>query len=114
MPAQLQGLTRQRLQGTKAERSKRQPFEDSIKRPYFHVKPLDALQLSTWSRYLDFMDQKGDAGAAVRLYERCVVPCASYPGKRCSCVVISDGCSGLVPCLLPGRVLHLRMLAAGG
>lgn len=68
------------LQASKAERGHRQPFEDGIKRPYFHVKPLDAGQLANWSRYLDFMDKKGDAGAAVRLYERCVVPCASYPG----------------------------------
>ncbi|XP_068181965.1 pre-mRNA-processing factor 39 isoform X2 [Antennarius striatus] len=29
-------------------------FEDAIKRPYFHVKPLDRLQLRTWHSYLDW------------------------------------------------------------
>ncbi|XP_029020833.1 pre-mRNA-processing factor 39 isoform X2 [Betta splendens] len=29
-------------------------FEDSIKRPYFHVKPLDRLQLRAWHSYLDW------------------------------------------------------------
>ncbi|XP_068596551.1 pre-mRNA-processing factor 39 [Brachionichthys hirsutus] len=29
-------------------------FEEAIKRPYFHVKPLDRLQLRTWHSYLDW------------------------------------------------------------
>ena len=35
---------------TKEERSRRKPYEDAIKRPYFHVKPLDLAQLQNWSR----------------------------------------------------------------
>ena len=37
---------------TKEEWTRRKPFEDAIKRPYFHVKPLDLAQLQNWSRYL--------------------------------------------------------------
>ena len=29
-------------------------FEDKIKRPYFHVRPLDLKQLKNWDAYLDF------------------------------------------------------------
>ncbi len=85
------------------------PYEDSIKRPYFHIKPLDTAQLSNWVRYLGHVEKaaaaaaankdeeedekKGDAAAvggggvvpevaaAVLVYERCLVPCASYPGE---------------------------------
>lgn len=35
---------------TKEEWYRRKPFEDAIKRPYFHVKPLDSAQLQNWSR----------------------------------------------------------------
>lgn len=35
---------------TKEEWFRRKPFEDAIKRPYFHVKPLDLAQLQNWSR----------------------------------------------------------------
>ena len=35
---------------TKEEWSRRKPFEDAIKRPYFHVKPLDLAQLQYWSK----------------------------------------------------------------
>ncbi|XP_061138390.1 pre-mRNA-processing factor 39 [Syngnathus typhle] len=33
---------------------KRWNFEDTIKRPYFHVKPLDQIQLRGWHSYLDW------------------------------------------------------------
>ncbi|CAN0446645.1 unnamed protein product, partial [Discosporangium mesarthrocarpum] len=36
------------------ERSRREPFEVRIARPYFHVKPLDQAQLEAWMEYLDF------------------------------------------------------------
>uniref|UniRef100_A0A0E0AUX0 Suppressor of forked domain-containing protein n=1 Tax=Oryza glumipatula TaxID=40148 RepID=A0A0E0AUX0_9ORYZ len=53
-------------------------FEASIKRPFFHVKPLDDDQLENWHRYLDFVEKKGDFDWAVKLYERCLIPCANY------------------------------------
>jgi len=35
-------------------------FEASIKRPFFHVKPLDEDQLENWHQYLDFVEKNGD------------------------------------------------------
>jgi pre-mRNA-processing factor 39 len=67
-------------QRTKEELAKRKQFEDQIKRPYFHVKALDALQLNNWNSYLTFIEQHGDEAAIITLYERCLVACASYPG----------------------------------
>jgi len=53
-------------------------FEASIKRPFFHVKPLDEDQLENWHQYLDFVEKNGDFDWAVKLYERCLIPCANY------------------------------------
>ena len=39
-------------------------------------------QLTNWIKYLDFMESKGVPAATVVIYERCLVPCASYPGER--------------------------------
>ena len=47
------------MQSTKEELTRRNAFEAVIRRPYFHVKPLDAAQLSAWSHYIDYMDAKG-------------------------------------------------------
>ncbi|PIA41432.1 hypothetical protein AQUCO_02200089v1 [Aquilegia coerulea] len=54
-------------------------FESRIRRPYFHVKPVDASQLENWHQYLDFVEMHGDFDWAVRLHERCLIPCANYP-----------------------------------
>ncbi|OMO82855.1 RNA-processing protein, HAT helix [Corchorus olitorius] len=54
-------------------------FESSIKRPYFHVKPLDISQLENWHDYLNFIEMHSDFDWAVKLYERCLIPCANYP-----------------------------------
>ena len=69
------------MQETKEELTRRKPFEDLLKRPYFHVKPLPAAQLEAWDSYLDYILTKEDAGTIVRLFERCLVACASYPGQ---------------------------------
>ena len=53
-------------------------FESKIKRPYFHVKPLDAKQLKNWSAYLDFEIKLGIHERIVVLFERCLIPCAKY------------------------------------
>lgn len=60
----------------------RRPFEEGIKRAYFHVKVLDTPQLTNWIRYLDYMEsqQPEDIAAVATMYERCLVACASYPG----------------------------------
>ncbi|XP_059437546.1 pre-mRNA-processing factor 39-2 isoform X3 [Corylus avellana] len=54
-------------------------FEANIRRSYFHVKPLDASQMDNWHCYLDFVEMQGDFDWAVKLYERCLIPCAGYP-----------------------------------
>ncbi|KAK5896964.1 hypothetical protein CesoFtcFv8_010073 [Champsocephalus esox] len=41
-------------QDNEGEVRKRWNFEDAIKRPYFHVKPLDRVQLRAWHTYLDW------------------------------------------------------------
>ncbi|XP_056155013.1 pre-mRNA-processing factor 39 [Lampris incognitus] len=41
-------------QQNEGEVRKRWHFEDAIKRPYFHVKPLDRVQLRAWHSYLDW------------------------------------------------------------
>ncbi|KAF6259683.1 hypothetical protein COO60DRAFT_1700740 [Scenedesmus sp. NREL 46B-D3] len=64
---------------TKQQQEARQQYESAIRRPYWHVKPLDAAQLRNWAAYLDWQESQGDLGLTVRLYERCCVPCASYP-----------------------------------
>ncbi|KAJ0985911.1 hypothetical protein J5N97_004267 [Dioscorea zingiberensis] len=53
-------------------------FEACIKRPYFHVKPLDDSQLDNWHKYLDFVELQGDFDWTVKLYERCLIACANY------------------------------------
>lgn len=35
-------------------------FENNIRRPYFHVKPLDDIQLKNWHDYLSFAEKQGD------------------------------------------------------
>ncbi|XP_048831551.1 pre-mRNA-processing factor 39-like isoform X1 [Brienomyrus brachyistius] len=60
------------------EVSKRWAFEDGIKRPYFHVKPLEKTQLNNWREYLDFEIENGSLERVVVLFERCLVACALY------------------------------------
>ncbi|CAL8111822.1 unnamed protein product [Orchesella dallaii] len=61
-----------------AEITARWSFEEAIKRPYFHVKPLEKGQLKMWKEYLDFEIEKGDLARVVTLFERCLIACALY------------------------------------
>ncbi|KAM5563320.1 pre-mRNA-processing factor 39 [Rosa sericea] len=54
-------------------------FETAIRRPYFHVRPLNAAELENWNNYLDFIEREGDFNKVVKLYERCLIACANYP-----------------------------------
>jgi hypothetical protein len=76
---------------TKQQQEARQQYESAIRRPYWHVKPLDAAQLRNWAAYLDWQEAQGDLGLTVRLYERCCVPCASYPGATVCLHVFAEG-----------------------
>ncbi|OWK08817.1 PRPF39, partial [Cervus elaphus hippelaphus] len=60
------------------EVSKRWTFEEGIKRPYFHVKPLEKAQLKNWKEYLEFEIENGTHERVVVLFERCVISCALY------------------------------------
>ncbi|KAK1367736.1 RNA-processing protein, HAT helix [Heracleum sosnowskyi] len=51
----------------------------TIRRPYFHVHPLNPVELENWNNYLDFIDAEEDFQKVVKLYERCLIPCANYP-----------------------------------
>nr|CAD7429748.1 unnamed protein product [Timema monikensis] len=53
-------------------------FEEGIKRPYFHVKPLERCQLKNWKEYLDFEIEHGDHDRVLILFERCLIACALY------------------------------------
>uniref|UniRef100_J3LLA6 Suppressor of forked domain-containing protein n=1 Tax=Oryza brachyantha TaxID=4533 RepID=J3LLA6_ORYBR len=53
-------------------------FELGIRRPYFHVKSLDNPELENWHNYLDFIEKEEDINKVIKLYERCVIACASY------------------------------------
>ncbi|XP_020681278.1 uncharacterized protein LOC110098711 isoform X2 [Dendrobium catenatum] len=53
-------------------------FEAHIQRQYFHVKPLDEFQLENWHEYLTFVEEQGNFDWTVKLYERCLIPCANY------------------------------------
>ncbi|CAA3001589.1 pre-mRNA-processing factor 39-like isoform X1 [Olea europaea subsp. europaea] len=54
-------------------------FETAIRRPYFHVRPLNVAELENWHNYLDFIEGGDDFSKVVKLYERCLVACANYP-----------------------------------
>eukprot|EP01025_Chloroclados_australasicus_P022835 TRINITY_DN2337_c0_g4_i1.p1 TRINITY_DN2337_c0_g4~~TRINITY_DN2337_c0_g4_i1.p1 ORF type:complete len:689 (-),score=100.22 TRINITY_DN2337_c0_g4_i1:257-2323(-) len=63
---------------TKKKIEERRPFEEGIRRPYFHVKSLDSAQLLNWCRYLDWMEGREVYEETVMLYERCLIACALY------------------------------------
>lgn len=63
---------------TVAAVTERWTFEEGIKRPYFHVKPLERCQLKNWKEYLDFEIEKGDQKRILVLFERCLIACALY------------------------------------
>ncbi|UYV80457.1 PRPF39 [Cordylochernes scorpioides] len=60
------------------EVQKRWTFEEGIKRPYFHVKPLERAQLRNWREYLDYEIQNSKHERVMVLFERCLIACALY------------------------------------
>lgn len=63
---------------TQSETTKRWVFEQNIKRPFFHVTDLEDAELDGWRKYLDWEEAQGDFQRTMFLYERCLVPTASY------------------------------------
>ncbi|VDN54785.1 unnamed protein product [Dracunculus medinensis] len=76
----LEMIERRRMMFLKNEQevSRRWAFEDNIKRPYFHVKPLEHAQIKNWNAYLDFEIERGDKERILVLFERCMIACALY------------------------------------
>ncbi|XP_061402957.1 pre-mRNA-processing factor 39 [Musca vetustissima] len=71
-------IRRKLHKSTVAAVTSRWTFEEGIKRPYFHVKPLERCQLKNWKEYLDFEIEKGDRKRILVLFERCLIACALY------------------------------------
>ena len=92
-----------------------------IKRPYFHVKPLERGQLRNWREYLDFEVSQGNQRRIITLFERCMIACALYEdfwSKVCQPFLVAselpENClfDGGLDCskacsLKPGSVLSL-------
>ena len=53
-------------------------LDSQLKRPYFHVKPLERVQLKAWREYLDFELAQGNQNRIIVLFERCMIACALY------------------------------------
>ena len=60
------------------EVKQRWSYEDAIKRPYFHVKPLERSQLQAWRDYLEFEVKQGNEKRTRTLFERCLIAAALY------------------------------------
>lgn len=74
----LLGVYRKMHKNTVASVTSRWTFEEAIKRPYFHVKPLERCQLKNWKDYLDFEIEQADHNRILVLFERCLIACALY------------------------------------
>lgn len=45
-------------------------FETAIRRPYFHVRPLNVAELENWHNYLDFIEREGDLN---KVFDLCIL-----------------------------------------
>jgi len=66
------------FKANEAEVGKRWTYEETIRRPYFHVKPLERGQLKNWRDYLDFEIGLENHNRIVVLFERSLIACALY------------------------------------
>lgn len=63
---------------TESKVQARYKFEENVKRPYFHIKPLERGQLKNWNEYLEFEQKQDDPSLVEVLFERCLIACALY------------------------------------
>ncbi|CAI0385886.1 unnamed protein product [Linum tenue] len=75
--------------------SKISDFENAIRRPYFHVRPLNVAELENWHNYLDFIEGQDDLNKVVKLYERCLIACANYPEYWTRYVLCMEACGSM-------------------
>ncbi|KAL1379257.1 hypothetical protein pipiens_015029 [Culex pipiens pipiens] len=76
-------------------------YEEGIKRPYFHVKPLERCQLKNWKEYLDFEIEQGDEKRVLVLFERCLIACALYDDFWLKLIRYLDGRAEHQPEMVP-------------
>lgn len=67
-------------------------FENLIRRPYFHVKPLDDIQLKNWHDYLSFAEKQGDFDWVSLLSSGAFLEfaCTISPPPSCSIIFICN------------------------
>ncbi|KAG0449381.1 hypothetical protein HPP92_027334 [Vanilla planifolia] len=84
----------------------------AIRRPYFHIRPLDDPELENWHNYLDFIEKGDDFNKVVKLYERCMIACANYCEYWIRYVLCMEasGSMGSLPMLLLGLLKFLSSL----
>ncbi|KAJ9169671.1 hypothetical protein P3X46_017833 [Hevea brasiliensis] len=75
--------------------SKISDFENAIRRPYFHVRPINVAELENWHNYLDFIEREDDFNKVVKLYERCLIACANYPEYWVRYVLCMETCGSM-------------------
>ncbi|KAG8640258.1 hypothetical protein MANES_13G040100v8 [Manihot esculenta] len=75
--------------------SKISDFENAIRRPYFHVRPINVAELENWHNYLDFIEREDDLNKVVKLYERCLIACANYPEYWMRYVLCMENCGSM-------------------
>eukprot|EP01018_Ginkgo_biloba_P009357 Gb_37984 [translate_table: standard] len=71
---------------SKKLKAKIQDFETAIRRPYFHVKALDEIQLGNWHRYLDFIEKQAsgiDLWVVIAFYR--AHECVLQGPQLCTC-----------------------------
>uniref|UniRef100_A0A6N2L8V3 Pre-mRNA-processing factor 39 n=1 Tax=Salix viminalis TaxID=40686 RepID=A0A6N2L8V3_SALVM len=94
--------------------SKISDFENAIRRPYFHVRPLNVTELENWHNYLDMIEREDDFNKVssclpnhllsgkegpsfrvVNLYERCIIACANYTEYWIRYVLCMEACGNM-------------------
>lgn len=62
-------------------------FETAIRRPYFHVRPLNAAELENWNNYLDFIEKEGDFNKVIFFFKLYLLVNFSFP----ACNMLTHG-----------------------
>ncbi|XP_065875544.1 pre-mRNA-processing factor 39-1 [Euphorbia lathyris] len=75
--------------------SKISDYENAIRRPYFHMRPLNIVELENWHNYLDFIERENDLNKVVKLYERCLIACANYPEYWIRYILCMEACASM-------------------
>ncbi|KAH0854912.1 hypothetical protein HID58_031375 [Brassica napus] len=61
-------------------------FEMAIRRPYFHVRPLNVAELENWHNYLDFIESDGDFNKLSSIW--CIICFIGFPLDQSMCLYL--------------------------